>query len=83
MTTSPVPSAQLLAERLSKYLGPQAAANTLEAFCRRHAAGKAPDALSGPELARVLPHLQPLLSVFLGTTKTEVLLQQLEKELSR
>ena len=81
MTSNPE-SAKLLTERLAQYLGPRAAANTLEAFCRRHAA-KAPEALSGAELARVLPHLQPLLSVFLGTTKTEVLLSQLGKELTR
>ena len=80
--TSNSESAKLLTERLAQYLGHGAAANTLEAFCRRHAA-KPPEALSGPELARVLPHLQPLLSVFLGTTKTEVLLSQLGKELTR
>lgn len=80
-TPNPV-TAQILTERLAKYLGPQAAANTVEGFCRRHA-GKAPEALSGVELAGVLPHLQPLLSVFLGTTKAEVLLSQLAKELTR
>jgi hypothetical protein len=82
MKTPPADPAQLLTERLAKYLGPQAAANTVEGFCRRHA-GKAPAALSGAELVGMLPRLQPLLSVFLGTTKTEVLLQQLGKELAR
>lgn len=82
MKTPTHATAQLLTERLARYLGPLAAANTVEAFCTRHA-GKAPQALSGAELAGVLPHLQPLLSVFLGTTKTEVLLSQLGKELTR
>ncbi len=72
----------ILTSRLAQYLGPGAASNTVDTFCRQHA-GAAPEALTGPQLARALPALQPLLSVLLGTTKAEILLSQLAKDLGR
>lgn len=76
------PAVALLTARLAQYLGPQAAANTVDTFCRR-SAGARPEALTPAQLVGVLPSLQPLLSVLLGTTKAEILLSQLAKDLSR
>jgi hypothetical protein len=72
----------ILTQTLAQYLGPHAAANTVEGFCRR-SAGVAPEAATAPQLVKALPHLQPLLSVLLGTTKAEIVLSQLSKDLSR
>ena len=72
----------ILTLRLAQYLGPAAAANTVHNLCLRDAR-VAPEALSPAQLARVVPGLQPLLSVLLGTTKTEILLSQLAKDLAR
>jgi hypothetical protein len=73
---------EILTGRLAQYLGPAAATNTVDTLCRQHA-GAAPETLTGAQLVRVLPSLQPLLSVLLGTTKTEILLSQLAKDLAR
>jgi hypothetical protein len=73
---------EILTLRLAQYLGPAAAANTVHGLCRREA-NAAPEALSSAQLARLVPGLQPLLSVLLGNMKTELLLSQLAKELSR
>jgi hypothetical protein len=73
---------EILTVRLAQYLGHAAAANTVHALCLREASA-APGALSSAQLARVVPGLQPLLSVLLGNMKTELLLAQLSKELSR
>ena len=72
----------ILTLRLAQYLGPAAAANTVHNLCLRDAR-VAPEALSPAQLARVVPGLQPLLSVLLGNMKTELLLAQLTKELTR
>ena len=72
----------ILTQTLAQYLGPHAAANTVEGFCRR-SAGVAPQAATAPQLAKALPQLQPLLSVLLGTTKAEIVLSQLSKDLAR
>ncbi|MBF5043808.1 hypothetical protein FGE12_15525 [Aggregicoccus sp. 17bor-14] len=73
---------EILTVRLAQYLGPAAAANTVHSLCLREASA-APGALSPAQLARVVPSLQPLLSVLLGSMKTELLLSQLVKDLSR
>jgi hypothetical protein len=73
---------EVLTLRLAQYLGPAAAANTVHNLCLREASA-APEALSPAQLARVVPALQPLLSVLLGGMKTELLLAQLEKDLTR
>jgi hypothetical protein len=72
----------ILTCRLAQYLGPAAAANTVHGLCHREA-GAAPETLTPAQLARVVPGLQPLLSVLLGGMKTELLLSQLAKDLSR
>ena len=72
----------ILTRRLAQYLGPAAAENTVDTLCRQHA-GAAPGALTGAQLVHALPSLQPLLSVLLGTTKAEIVLSQLSKDLAR
>jgi hypothetical protein len=73
---------EILTLRLAQYLGPAAAANTVHSLCLREAR-VAPEALSPAQLARVVPALEPLLSVLLGSMKTDLLLSQLAKELTR
>jgi hypothetical protein len=73
---------EILTLRLAQYLGPAAAANTVRNLCLREASA-APEALSSTQVARVVPQLQPLLSVLLGAVKTDLLLSQLSRELSR
>lgn len=73
---------EILTYRLAQFLGPAAAANTVESLCRREA-GAAPEALAPAQLARVVPELQPLLSVLLGSMKAELLVSQLAKDLTR
>lgn len=73
---------EILTLRLAQYLGPAAAAKTVHNLCLREASA-APGALSAAQLARVVPGLQPLLSVLLGNMKTELLLSQLTKDLTR
>lgn len=76
------PAVEILTQRLAQYLGPHAAENTVDAFCRREA-GVAPEAVTPAQLVRMLPALEPLLSVLLGTTKADILLSQLAKDLAR
>ena len=73
---------EILTLRLAQYLGPAAAANTVHNLCLREASA-APEALSSAQLARAVPGLQPLLAVLLGNMKTELLLSQLTKDLTR
>ncbi len=73
---------EILTLRLAQYLGPAAAANTVHNLCLREESA-APEALSSAQVARLVPELQPLLSVLLGSVKTELLLSQLARELTR
>ena len=73
---------EILTLRLAQYLGPAAAANTVHNLCLREASA-APETLSSAQVARVVPGLEPLLSVLLGSVKTELLLSQLTRELTR
>ena len=73
---------EILTLRLAQYLGPAAATNTVHNLCLREASA-APEALSAAQVARVVPGLEPLLSVLLGSVKTDLLLSQLTRELTR
>lgn len=78
MTTA----AQLLVQRLSALLGPQAAQSAVNTFCKR-TVGVAPESLSSAQLRLVLPSFKPMLSILIGTSQADGLIANLTQELSR
>jgi hypothetical protein len=72
---------QLLTERLSALLGPQAAQSAVNTFCKR-TVGVAPEKLTGSQLKMVLPSFKPMLSILIGTTQADGLIANLSKELT-
>lgn len=75
-------AAQLLVDRLSVLLGPQAAQSAVNTFCKR-TVGVAPENLTAPQLKMVLPSFKPMLSILIGTTQAEGLLSHLTQELTK
>lgn len=73
-------AAQILVERLSALLGPQAAQSAVNTFCKR-TVGVAPDSLSPAQMKLVLPSFKPMLSILIGTTQADGLLATLTQEL--
>jgi hypothetical protein len=73
-------AAQLLVNRLSTLLGPQAAQSAVNTFCKR-TVGVAPENLTAPQLKLVLPSFKPMLSILVGTTQADGLLASITLEL--
>lgn len=77
----PMPSAsQLLVDRLTTLLGPQAAQSAVNTFCKR-TVGVAPENLTANQLKLVLPSFKPMLSILIGTSQADGLLANLTQEL--
>jgi|GEM_PF-5475859 len=73
-------AAELLVNRLSTLLGPQAAQSAVNTFCKR-TVGVAPENLTAPQLKLVLPSFKPMLSILVGTTQADGLLASITQEL--
>lgn len=74
-------AAQILVERLSALLGPQAAQSAVNTFCKR-TVGVAPESLTTAQMRLVLPSFKPMLSILIGTSQADGLLATLTQELS-
>lgn len=75
-------AAEILVERLAEILGAQAARSTVNTFCKR-TVGVAPEALSHKQLSLVMPSLKPMLSILIGTSRADQVIQSISKELSK
>lgn len=73
--------AEIVVQRLTAFIGPQAAQSTINTFCKR-TVGVKPEALTVAQMMMVLPSMQQFLSVMLGAAKAESVVAEIRKEFS-
>lgn len=70
----------IIQDRLAVYLGPHTAKTAVRTFSQR-TCGVGPEQLTRPQAVKLLEGLRPALRTLLGSAKTDVVLQDLAREL--
>lgn len=73
--------AEIVVQRLTAFIGPQAARSTVNTFCKR-TVGVKPEAFTANQMILMLPSLQQFLSVMLGAAKAASVIADLRREFS-
>ena len=73
--------AELLRERVARYLGPNTARNALKIFSER-TFGVPAEALRVPQVLELAEALRPMLRTLLGAGQAEQLLESIRKDLA-
>jgi hypothetical protein len=81
MSTEPPNPLQIIASRLTPYLGPNTA-RVATRLCAEQASVRPDGSLTRDETERVLDALRPILRTLLGRTRTEDVLLQLARDLA-
>jgi len=74
------PIADRIAARLSVYLGPSTSRAAVTTFARK-ALGRGPETLTLGDVPALQHALRPMLRTFVGRAQTEVVLEQIAREL--
>jgi len=73
---------EVLVSRLAELLGEATARSAVNTFCKQ-TVGVAPTALTASQLSIVLPSFRPMLSILIGSSKSDLVLKNITQELNR
>ena len=74
------PIADVIAERLAEYLGPNTSRVAVKTFAQK-ALGRGPETLVPDDVPKLCEALLPMLRTFVGRAHAEVMLMQITEEL--